>query len=41
MKYSFMPGAALLTMALAGLGALAWHYWPTTAEAPPTPVQRR
>ena len=40
-RWSFWLLAALLTMALVGLGALAWHYWPTAAEAPPTQVQLR
>jgi len=40
-RWSFWLLVALLTMALAGLGALAWHYWPTAAEAPPTPIQLR
>ena len=31
--------AALLAVGLCGLGALAWQYWPTTPEAPPTPVR--
>jgi len=33
--------AALLTVALVGLGAVAWRYWPTAAEAPSTPIQPR
>ncbi len=33
--------AALLAVALVGLGTLVWRYWPTTTGVPPSPVQPR